>query len=92
MKIQRKVSDLDNLTNKFVDALRLVVPVNSQEIDGDAGKHDGEANTTNDGLGVKREDEQEGPEDQVNDGPNQADLEKREYKIVCNRLKSRDAT
>lgn len=57
--------------------MRLVVPVDSQEIDGDASEHDGQADAAHHGLRVEREDEQEGPEDEVNHRPNQADLEER---------------
>lgn len=63
------------LTDEGVKALWLVFPVDSQEIDGDASQHDGQAGATDKGLGVKGEDEQEGPEDEVNDRPNQADLQ-----------------
>ena len=62
------------LTNEGVEALWLVVPVDSQEIDGDASQHDGQADATHHGLGVEGEDEQEGPEEEVNDRPYQADL------------------
>lgn len=68
---------LSHLTNKSVKALRLVVPVDSQEIDGDASEHDGQADAAHHGLRVKGEDEQEGPEDEVNDRPYEADLEER---------------
>lgn len=64
-----------HFTNKGVEALWLIVPVDSQEIDRDAGQHDGQASATHHGLRVKREDEQEGPEDEVNDRPYQADLD-----------------
>lgn len=63
------------LTDEGVKALWLVFPVDSQEIDGDTGQHDGQADAADNGLGVKGEDEQEGPEDEVNDRPNQADLQ-----------------
>lgn len=62
------------LTNEGVEALWLIVPVDSQEIDGHAGQHDGQANATHHRLGVEGEDEQEGPEEEVNDRPYQADL------------------
>lgn len=63
------------LTDEGIKALWLVFPVDSQEIDGDASQHDGQADAANNRLGVKGEDEQEGPEDEVNDRPNQADLQ-----------------
>lgn len=63
------------LTDEGVKALWLVFPVDTQEIDGDAGQHDGQADAADNGLGVKGEDEQEGPEDEVNDRPNQTDLQ-----------------
>jgi len=53
---------LSLLTNKGTNALGLVVPVDPQEIDGDTGQHDGEADAAHHGLRVKGEDEQEGPE------------------------------
>lgn len=61
-------------TNKSVKALWLVVPVYSQEIDWDTGEHDGEADAAHQGLRVEGEDEQEGPEEEVNYRPYQADL------------------
>lgn len=61
-------------TDEGVKALRLVVPVDSQEVDRDAGEHDGQAGATHNGLRVQGEDEQEGPEHEVNDRPYQADL------------------
>lgn len=66
--------DLWGHTNKSVKALWLVVPVDSQEIDGDTGEHDGEADAAHHGLRVEGEDEQEGPEQEVNYRPYQADL------------------
>lgn len=62
------------LTNECVEALWLVVPVDSQEVDGDTGQHDGQADATHHGLRVQGEDEQEGPEDEVNHGPDKANL------------------
>lgn len=62
------------LTNEDIKALWLVVPVDSQEVDGDAGQHDGQADATHHGLGVQGEDEQEGPEKEVNHGPDKANL------------------
>lgn len=62
-------------TDDGVEALGLVVPVDAQEVDGHAGQHDGQADAAHHGLRVQREDEQEGPEQQVDDGPDQADLE-----------------
>lgn len=53
---------MNRLTNEDIEALRLVVPVDSQEVDGDTGQHDGQADATHHGLRVQREDEQEGPE------------------------------
>lgn len=41
----------------------LVVPVDSQEIDGDTGEHDGEADAAHHRLRVEGEDEEERPED-----------------------------
>lgn len=76
-----KVS-VNGLTNEDIEALRLVVPVDSQEVDGDAGQHDGQADATHYGLGVQRKDEQEGPEDEVNHGPDKANL-KDETKQRC---------
>lgn len=64
-----------HLTNEGVEALWLIFPVDSQIIDGDASQHDGQADATHHGLRVKGEDEQEGPEEEVNDRPNQADLD-----------------
>lgn len=61
-------------TDEGVEALWLVVPVDAQEVDGHAGEHDGQANATHHGLRPEGEDEQEGPEQQVDDGPHQADL------------------
>lgn len=63
------------LTNKGVKALGFVVPVNSQEINRDPSQHDGQANTTHHGLRVQREDEEEGPEEEVNNWPNETDLQ-----------------
>lgn len=65
-----------HLINEGVKALWLIVPVDSQEIDGDACEHDGQADAAHHGLRVKGEDEQEGPEDEVNDRPYQADLDR----------------
>lgn len=73
-------STLSWRTNEGVETLRLVVPVDSQEIDWDTSQHDGQADATHHRLRVKGEDEQEGPEDEVNDGPNQADLQDRRKK------------
>lgn len=64
-----KMSNISPLTNEGVEALRLVVPVDSQEVDGDAGQHDGQADAAHHGFRVEGEDEQEGPEDEVNDRP-----------------------
>lgn len=63
------------LTNEGVEAVRLVVPVDSQEIDGDPSQHDGQANAAHHRFRVQREDEQESPEDEVNNRPEEADLE-----------------
>lgn len=80
-------SDGDSsLTNKAVKALGLVVPVDSQEIDRDTSQHDGEADAAHHGLRVKREDEQEGPEDEVNDRPYEADLEERKNRLSHSQL------
>lgn len=62
------------LTDEGVKAMGLIFPVDSQEVDGDTSQHDGQANAAHHRLRVKGEDEQEGPEDEVNDGPDQADL------------------
>ena len=62
-------------TYECVNALGLVVPVNTQEVNRDASKHYGQANSTHNGLRVQTEKQEEGPEEQVNDGPHQADLE-----------------
>lgn len=62
------------LTDEGVKAMGLIFPVDSQEVDGDASQHDGQADAAHHRLRVKGEDEQEGPEDEVNDGPDQADL------------------
>lgn len=64
-----------HLVNEGVEALWLVVPVDSQEVDGDAGQHDGQADATHHGFRVQGEDEQEGPEDEVNDRPYETDLD-----------------
>lgn len=69
------LTQVGHFINKGVEALGLVVPVDSQEIDGDASQHDGEADATHHRLRVEGEDEQEGPEDEVNDRPYQADLD-----------------
>lgn len=61
-------------TNKGVEALWLVVPVHAQEVDRDASEHDGQPDTTDYGLRVQGEDKQEGPEEQVDNWPNQTDL------------------
>lgn len=62
------------LTNKCIETLGLVFPVHAQEIDRDTSKHDGQANATHHRLRVQREDQQEGPEQQVDDRPHQTDL------------------
>lgn len=62
------------LTNECIEALRLIVPVDPQEVDGDASQHDGQADPAHHGLGVQGEDEQEGPEDEVNHRPDKANL------------------
>jgi len=69
------VAENAGLTDDGVEALGLVVPVDAQEVDGHAGQHDGQADAAHHGLRVQGEDEQEGPEQQVDDGPDQADLE-----------------
>lgn len=70
------------LTNKCVEALWLVVPVDSQEVDGDTGQHDGQPDAAHHGLRVQGEDEQEGPEDQVNHGPDKANLKHETWNIA----------
>lgn len=60
----------------------LIFPVDSQEVDGDASQHDGQADAANHRLRVKGEDEQEGPEDEVNDGPDQADLQDMTHSLL----------
>lgn len=62
------------LTNKCIKTLGFVFPVHAQEIDRDTSKHDGQANATHHRLRVQREDQQEGPEQQVDDRPHQTDL------------------
>lgn len=57
--------------------MRLIIPIDSQEIDGDSSQHDGQADAAHHRLRVQREDEQESPEDKVNDRPYKADLEER---------------
>lgn len=68
---------LSQPTDEGIKALGLVVPVDSQEVDGHASQHDGQASATHHGLRVEGEDEQEGPEQEVNDWPDQADLKER---------------
>lgn len=63
-----------SLTNEGIKALRFVLQVDPQEVDRNSSEHDGEPNAAHDGLRVQGEDEQEGPEDEVNDRPYQADL------------------
>lgn len=58
-------------------ALWFVVPVDPQEIDGNSSKHDCKSDAAHYGLRVQGEDEQEGPEDEVNNWPYQADLKGR---------------
>lgn len=77
------------LTNEDIKALRLVVPVDSQEVDGDAGQHDGQADAAHHGLGVQGEDEQESPEDEVNHGPDKANLkDETKQRCVISRINS----
>lgn len=61
-------------TNEGVEALGLVVPVDPQEVDRDSSQHDSHAEATHHRLRVQREDEQEGPEQQVDHWPHQAHL------------------
>lgn len=51
-----------------------MLPVNTQEIDRHPCQHDGQAGATHHGLRPQAEDQQEGPEQQVDDGEQQADL------------------
>lgn len=51
-----------------------MLPVNTQEIDGHACQHDGQASATHHGLRPQAKDQQEGPEQQVDDGEQQVDL------------------
>lgn len=52
------------------------MPVDSKEVDRDTSEHDGETDATHHRLRVKGEDEQESPEDEVNDRPNKANLDR----------------
>lgn len=69
------------LTHKCVEALRLVVPVDTQEVDGHTSQHYGQADATNHRLRVQRENKQKSPEQQIDHRPHQADL-KSKYKRV----------
>lgn len=62
------------LTNEVIETLGLVLPVNTQEIDGHSCQHDGQASTTHHGFRPQAKDQQEGPEQQVDDGEQQVDL------------------
>ena len=62
------------LTNEVIETLGLVLPVNTQEIDGHSCQHDGQASATHHRLRQQAKDQQEGPEQQVDDGEQQVDL------------------
>lgn len=59
-----------------------MLPVDTQEIDGYACQHDGQADATHHRLRPQAEDQQEGPEQQVDEGEQQADLRNRGY-VSC---------
>lgn len=51
-----------------------MLPINTEEIDGHSCQHDGQADATHHGLRPQAENEQKGPEQQVDDGEQQVDL------------------
>lgn len=69
------LAQICHFVDKGIKALWFVVPVNSQEINWDPSQHDGQANTTHHRLRVQREDEEEGPKEEVNNWPNETDLD-----------------
>lgn len=68
------IRNFQQLTNELIETPGLVLPVNSQEIDGHSCQHDSQAGATHHGLRPQAEDQQEGPEQQVDDGEQQVDL------------------
>ncbi len=66
------------LTDSNIKTPWLVFPVHPQEVHRDACQHDGQTDTADHGLRVEREDQQEGPEQQVDHWPYQAHLEEEE--------------
>lgn len=75
------------LTNEGVKALWFIVPVDSQEVDRDTSQHDGQADATHHRLRVQGEDEQEGPEEEVNYWPYETDLKDRTKQRCVIRLR-----
>ena len=73
------------LTEASVEPLGLVLPVDAQVVDGDARQHDQQADATHQGLRVEGEDQQEAPEQQVDDGPRQTDLQDTPTFIIINK-------
>lgn len=66
--------NLQQLTDEVIETLGLVLPVNTQEIDGHSCQHDGQADAAHHRLRPQAEHQQEGPEQQVDDGKQQVDL------------------
>lgn len=73
-RVPSSPQSLQQLTDEVIETLGLVLPVNTQEIDGYSCQHDSQANATHHGLRPQAEDQQEGPEQQVDDGEQQVDL------------------
>lgn len=65
------------LTDEAVDTLWFFLPVDAQEVDGDAGEHDDQAHATDNGFRVETEAQQHSPEHQVAHGHQQVHLEAR---------------
>lgn len=63
------------LTDGYITAGWLVLPVDSQEIHRDARHHDGQTDTTDQRLRVEGEDQEEGPKQHVDHRPGQVHLD-----------------
>jgi len=81
------------LTNSNIQTLWLVFPIDSQEIYGDTGQHDSQTSTADDRLRVEGEDQQEGPDQQVEHRPYQVHLvEEEEANHIWSKTERKCAT